>query len=71
MNTYTVTHNSYGDVITKWFTDKSDVKRYAKSVIRLGYAPTIHRYEEDNYRRAHSAIFPSVAVYAFFRAVDY
>jgi len=70
MTSYTVTHNSYGTVTTKWFTDKTELKRYARTVIQHGYFPTIHRYEQDNYRRAYTAVFPSVWARAFFRGVD-
>jgi hypothetical protein len=42
---YSITHNVYGDVATKWFDDKASAKRHAKSVVRLGYAPEIVAYE--------------------------
>lgn len=38
---YTVTHVAWGTVTTKWFDSKAQAKSYAKSIVRLGYAPRI------------------------------
>lgn len=48
---YSITHNAWGTVTTKWFDNKEQAKRYAKSVVRLGYAPSIIAQDlvEDGY----------------------
>jgi hypothetical protein len=42
---YSITHNSWGDITTKWFDSKAQAKAYAKSIVRLGYAPEIVAYD--------------------------
>lgn len=57
--------------VSKWFTDKAEAKRYAKTVVRHGYAPAITKYSSDNFAIGKPVTFASVALFSFFRAVDY
>lgn len=56
---YSITHNTYGDAITKWYDDKDSAKRYAKSVVRLGYAPEIVAYDStpEGYQNPRASFF--------------
>lgn len=48
---YSITHNAWGQVTTKWFDTKEQAKAHAKSVVRLGYIPSITAYDltEEGY----------------------
>lgn len=69
MTSYKVAHTSYGITTEKWFSTKEDTKRYARSIIKLGYAPSVLTYEEDTYSKPKSAIFPSLVIAQFFGGV--
>lgn len=74
MTSYKITHtpDTLGarEAVTKWFTDKAEAKRYAKTVIRHGYFPTVTEHGADDFVIGKPVTFPRVSLFAFFRAVD-
>lgn len=70
MKTYKITVNTYGERTVKWFSGKSDAKRYAKSQVALGYYPFIELVSED-YKSSKTAHFPSVDLKAFFSGMRF
>lgn len=71
MNTdYTVTHTAQGHTAERWFSTLEDAKRYARGIVRLGYAPTFRAHTPDNYRAGQTIHPVAFRVWQFFKAVD-
>lgn len=74
MTTYKITHtpDTLGarEAVTKWFTDKAEAKRYAKTVALHGYAPAITAHGANDFIVGKSVTFSRVALFSFFRSVD-
>lgn len=68
MTTYKVITLTYNATDEKYFDDKKALKRYAKSVIRLGWNPTVVAYDTQGFRKR--VTFPSLELFKFFRGVD-
>ena len=68
MTTYRVTTLTYTATDQKYFDDKKALKRYARSVIRLGWNPSISVYDAQGFPKR--VTFPSLELFKFFRGVD-
>jgi len=70
MRNYKVTASRHGQMDTRWFTSREEMKRYAKGIIRLGFAPYIEVCDHGDYANLRKAFVPSLTVFGFFKAVD-
>lgn len=68
MTYYRITTLTYNATDERYFDDVKALKRYAKSFIRLGWSPSIVRYDSQGFRK--SVTFPSLELFKFFRGVD-
>lgn len=49
--TYTQAGITTSATATRWFDDAKQAKRYAKSITKMGYLPTVARYQADDYNK--------------------
>jgi len=68
MTYYRITTLTYNATDERYFDDKKALKRYAKSVIRLGWSPSIVRYDTQGFRKR--VAFPSLELFKFFQGVS-
>ena len=65
MYNYEVTYNQFGQVITRWFDDTKAAKRYAKSIAKMGYWPSVARHEAGKYYSPKQVWDARLATYRF------
>ena len=68
MTHYRITTLTYNATDERYFDDVKALKRYAKSVIRLGWSPAIVRYDTQGFRKR--VTFPSLELFKFFQGVS-
>lgn len=65
---YKVITITYSATDEKYFDDKKALKRYARSVIRLGWSPVVVAYDSQGFRKR--VTFPSLELFKFFQGVS-